>query len=252
MKNAITEVSSGEWTEAQAYESNTWVLNNQRNSYAKLIYKFIKLLRHPRALWQNIVFRDFYCGDDWNFWWMEKFEKYKALPKHITNALEVGCGPYSNIRIVSKLVQIDNITCTDPLMDTYKKFKLTWVSEMARKGKIKAITETCESISATDNFYDLVICNNVLDHVQDAPKCFREMHRVLKPGGHFVFSQDLTSEAEIARQPKREGHPIRLNHTILNETLDPLYTPALKKILPESESRSDEFYGTYIFIGVKK
>lgn len=246
----ITKVNQDEWLEAQEYESNTWVLNNKRNSIAKIIYKFIKLLKKPKNLVEQIWFRDFYCGDDWNYWWMKKFDYYKALPKKIDSALEVGSGPYSNIRLINQIKKINTIVCTDPLMDTYLKFKKTWVSEMHKKNKITAKVGRCEDIDYPDNYFDLVVCNNVLDHVEDVEKCFSEMYRVLKKGGHLVYSQDLTDEDEIKRLPKREGHPIRLDHTFLESQLS-VYKQVFKKILPKEESRAEEYYGTYILIGEK-
>lgn len=38
-----------------------------------------------------------------------------------------------------------------------------------------------------DNSFDVVISANVLEHVQDPDSVFDEIHRVLKPGGFFVF-----------------------------------------------------------------
>jgi SAM-dependent methyltransferase len=38
-----------------------------------------------------------------------------------------------------------------------------------------------------DNAFDLVISANVLEHVQDPDAVFAEIHRILKPGGFFLF-----------------------------------------------------------------
>ncbi len=250
--SSIIKTTEPEWIDAQKYEQNTWVINNRRNSLPKIIIKFLRACKSPRYLLQLLKFRDFYCGDDWNFWWMEKFDNYKALPKKLGKALEVGSGPYSNIRLISKLKQIDEIICTDPLMDVYKTFKMTWVSDMARKTKITALSGMCEKIEFPDASFDLVVCNNVLDHVLDAEKGLLEMHRVLKPDGYFVFAQDLTDKKGIQDEPRRDGHPIRLDHYFLEPLLKDLYEVAFKKILSKEESRSDDFYGTYLLIGKKK
>ncbi len=249
---SIIKTTEPEWIDAQKYEQETWVLNNRRNSIAKIVVKFLRALKNPSYFIQLIKFRDFYCGDDWNFWWMEKFDNYKILPENIDRALEVGSGPYSNIRLISKLKNIKEIICTDPLMDIYKTFKMTWVSSMAKKNKIKAQRGMCEKIDFADNVFDLVVCNNVLDHVLDAEKGLLEMHRVLKPGGYFVFAQDLTDDVGIKDEPKREGHPIRLDHYFLDSLLNNLYDLSLKKMLSREESRDNAYYGTYILIGKKK
>ncbi len=251
---AIVKTTESEWVEAQKYEENTWVINNkdERNTPLKVMVKFARALKNPKYFFQLLKFRDFYCGDDWNYWWMEKFDNYKALPEKMDRALEVGCGPYSNIRVISKLKTIGEIICTDPLMDVYRNFKLTWISVMSKKGKIKALKGMCETIEYPDNHFDLVVCNNVLDHVLDAEKGLLEMHRVLRPGGHFVFAQDLTDAEGIAKEEHREGHPIRLDHVYLDKLLGDKYEPVFKKTLSREESRDPAYYGTYLLIGKKK
>jgi SAM-dependent methyltransferase len=249
---SVVKVDEPEWLEAQKYESRTWQVNNKRNGFPKLVYKYIKALKNPKLFLQYLKHHDFYCGNDWNYWWLEKFEYFKALPKQVERSLEVGSGPYSNTRIISQIVKIKDIHCTDPLMDEYKSFKLNWVSEMAKKGRITATKGKAEQIEYPDNFFDMVTCINVLDHVQDARACLSEIHRVLKPGGYFIFGQDLTDEADMAKNPALDGHPIRLGADLLGTILDPKYTPVLKKILPRHESRSPKGQcGTYIFIGKK-
>jgi ubiquinone/menaquinone biosynthesis C-methylase UbiE len=249
---SIIQTTEPKWIDAQKYEKETWVVNNRRNSFPKLFLKFLRALKKPKHFYQLIKFRDFYCGDDWNFWWMEKFDNYKVLPPKFSKALEVGCGPYSNIRLLAQLRKIDDIVCTDPLMDIYKTFRMTWISEMSKKGKIEALTGMCEKIESPDETFDLVVCNNVLDHVLDAKKGLLEMARVLKPGGYFVFAQDLTDKEAIEKEPDREGHPIRLDHIFLDAVLSDIYNSEFKKVLSKEESRSDDFYGTYLLIGKKK
>lgn len=38
-----------------------------------------------------------------------------------------------------------------------------------------------------DNTYDVVICNHVMEHVDDDQKCMSELYRVLKPGGWAIM-----------------------------------------------------------------
>lgn len=43
-----------------------------------------------------------------------------------------------------------------------------------------------ESIPAEADTFDLIFADNVLEHLQDPAKVFREIHRTLKPGGIFL------------------------------------------------------------------
>lgn len=47
-----------------------------------------------------------------------------------------------------------------------------------------------------DNFYDIIFCNHVLEHIPDDKKAMQELYRVLKPGGMAILQipQDLNRE----------------------------------------------------------
>lgn len=255
-KNAeILEISEKRWSDAQEFERNLWITNSQRNSYLKILAKFVRAMKNPKILFNYLKYRDFYCGDDWNYWWMEQFENYRRLPKSVERALEIGCGPYTNIRIISKKCKIKEIYCCDPLVDVYISFKLTWLSTEASRKKIRISNDKCENLKFDDNYFDLIVCINVLDHVQDAEKCLKEMSRLAKQGGFIVFGQDLSDEEDLSNRIVRDdiGHPIKIHHTTLDVIFDDVCECHLKKILPRNKGRNPfAHYGTYIFIGQKK
>ncbi|MBM7772702.1 ubiquinone/menaquinone biosynthesis C-methylase UbiE [Actinokineospora baliensis] len=49
-----------------------------------------------------------------------------------------------------------------------------------------------ERLPYDDNTFDLVVGHAVLHHIPDLPTAFREVNRVLKPGGRFVFAGEPT------------------------------------------------------------
>lgn len=257
-KNAeILKVSEKRWSDAQEFESSLWLESNRRNSYLKLLTKFVRAMKNPRMFFNYLKYRDFYCGDDWNYWWMEQFENYKVLSKQkcFEKSLEIGCGPFTNIRLISKCCKIKEIYCCDPLINVYTSFKLTWLSTQSSKGKINISDDKCENLNFDENYFDLVICINVLDHVQNAKKCLEEMIRVSKRGGFIVFGQDLSDEDDLSSRIVRDdiGHPIKVHHTTLDAIFGKMCECHLKKILPRDKGRNPAaHYGTYIFIGQKK
>src|SRR5690554_3296707 len=48
----------------------------------------------------------------------------------------------------------------------------------------------------SDNEFDVILCNHVLEHIPDDTKAMYELYRILKPGGYGIFQipQDLNRD----------------------------------------------------------
>ncbi|MDX1446702.1 class I SAM-dependent methyltransferase [Lishizhenia sp.] len=78
------------------------------------------------------------------------------------------------------------------------------------------------NIPLEDNRFDVVFCNHVLEHVDDAKQCMRELHRVMKPGGWGIMQvpQDINREKtyedpSITSPEEREKHFWQKDHVRL-------------------------------------
>lgn len=77
-------------------------------------------------------------------------------------------------------------------------------------------------IPLEDNRFDVVFCNHVLEHVDDAMQCMKELFRVMKVGGWAImqvpqdFSRETTYEDKSITSPEeREKHFWQKDHVRL-------------------------------------
>lgn len=77
-------------------------------------------------------------------------------------------------------------------------------------------------IPLEDNRFDIVFCNHVMEHVNDAIRCMSELNRVMKPGGWGImqvpqdFSRETTYEdPSIVTPEDREKHYWQKDHVRL-------------------------------------
>ena len=53
-----------------------------------------------------------------------------------------------------------------------------------------------EAVPYPENFFDVIISNGVINLCPDKTACFRELFRVLKPGGRMQFA-DIVLESQL-------------------------------------------------------
>jgi len=79
-----------------------------------------------------------------------------------------------------------------------------------------------QAIPFSDETYDVVICNHVLEHVDDDTKAMSEIYRILKPGGFAILQVPQDTDAEktyedptITDPLEREKHFLQKDHVRL-------------------------------------
>ncbi|MFO0983853.1 MAG: methyltransferase domain-containing protein [Planctomycetota bacterium] len=67
--------------------------------------------------------------------------------------------------------------------------------------------ENAEQLSFTGQSFDLVVSNDVLEHVSDPRRALREMHRVLRDGGELFLSVPFATDcdANVTRARREHG-----------------------------------------------
>jgi len=243
----IDKVTRERWQKAQQWEEEHWV-NTQRlrSRYGK------------NVIWQimsKVGMVSKYRGDDWNAWWKKQFDDYRFLPPEVENAIEVGCGPFTNVRLMFEHSDIKHLVLSDPLIRTYVNFKLTFVKEMYRNAACMLDDHPLESLPFAPNYFDLAVMINVLDHVEDASRCMENLVNIVRPGGILIVGQDLTSEEDyeaLRADAGAIGHPIKLNQKWF-EPFFKGFQPLIEKVLSRQESRvPHQHSGVLLFAGRKQ
>jgi SAM-dependent methyltransferase len=228
------------WRKAQEAELAAW--RRQSTWHHALLHSALNALgiRKTKA------------GDDWNQWWYDQFDGYRVLPDQFQNAIELGCGPYTNIRLIRRGRFIGSVVCSDPLALHYLRLARGWLETEHARGTIVLDAHPIEECTFPDGSFDLVVLINVLDHVRDAMACLDVVTRIAKPDGFLILGQDLSDKDDAARVGEDVAHPIRIHHGDLDTRLLGSFTPLFQKILPREKGRNPEaHYGTYLLIGRK-
>jgi len=70
-----------------------------------------------------------------------------------------------------------------------------------------------EDTQLPDNSWDWIICNHVLEHVNDYHKALRELYRILSPGGTLIISFPILSSLSTLIEEGQEGREVPENET---------------------------------------
>jgi ubiquinone/menaquinone biosynthesis C-methylase UbiE len=134
------------------------------------------------------------CVSSWAIFKLERHIIIKALNKiKITGRLlDVGCGPgYLAAQLSQKYPDV-KITGLDNSEMTVTLARSNWPS--IAYDNLEFIVGDAQRLPVTDDYFDVVISSLSLHHLTDAQAAFREIHRVLKPGGRFLIF-DLRRDA---------------------------------------------------------
>lgn len=238
-------VGADRWREAQEWELRHWERAERKHGWRRLVWPvarpLLTLIGSKRA-----------GGDDWNFWWRDRFDGYSFLPPEINDLIELGCGPYTNVRLIREGRGIRRVVCSDPLIRRYLRFRHSWVARAHRAGAILIDDHAAEECPFGPSTFDVVVMINVLDHVYDADRALRNATLLVRPGGYLLLGQDLSDEEDPTRVHDEPGHPIRIKREDIDPHLEG-FEPVLRRDLSREEGRNpEEHYATLIFAGTRR
>lgn len=215
VEQGIHKVTHERWKLAQKYERKTWMENS----------------------WIN---------DDRNHEHLERFDFLKSIKEsNIKEIIELGCGPFTNMRLISNILKPEKITLLDPLISEY----LNHPNCAYKTGSLNGydVNLICSSIEISDirNTFDAVVMINVIEHCFDVDSIFYKIESILKKNGYFIFSDVYFSDVKLlATNIYDAGHPLRLSKNKLEKLLEPFEVIYEKRYngLYSQELRNDIYF----------
>lgn len=189
---------------------------------------------------------------------------YRCLAGQLANQARTYCGERDDVRVLQIGCAVEDAImyfpsgkrfAIDPLADFYVQH-----FERARNPGVTYFIARGEAIPFAADVFDIVICNNVLDHVFEPQKLLREASRTLRTGGLFFLSVDVYSADTLMRRAAQEAagevvdpcHPHTFTHEILQHLVETTGFQALAAEDSASGKGDDSVRFELTLLNVKK
>lgn len=107
-------------------------------------------------------------------------KNFITVPFEKTDWLDIGCGSGGIAATLAPYVR--SIIGVDP--EPWRR----WYDYQRLNSNLQFLNESTENLSCTENSVDIVVCNQVYEHVANPQALIAEIHRVLRPGGYCYFA----------------------------------------------------------------
>ena len=144
-----------------------------------------KLQSKSKGRFENIFYKAIYNAN-------EDFFDYLKINSINSNILDYGCGIGQSLQEVVKFnpkkifgIDISEVSI-QKAKDTIQK----------SNSNVELLVDNCEKTKFNDSTFDIIYGSGILHHL-DISLCLKEMHRILKPGGRFLFIEPLGTNPMI-------------------------------------------------------
>jgi ubiquinone/menaquinone biosynthesis C-methylase UbiE len=133
----------------------------------------------------------------------------KLLGRARGRVLEIGGGTGANLPYYMDAVE--ELVVTEPEEPMARRLERK-LADHPRP--VQLVRASAEQLPFQDGLFDTVVSTLVLCTVHDQPRALAEIHRVLKPGGQFLFLEHVRSDdPKLARwQDRLNGFNTRIGH----------------------------------------
>jgi SAM-dependent methyltransferase len=244
--------------------------------------------RAERTHWMDLGIR---AMDDRNFEHLSHFDGYGALRgMRFERAIELGCGPFTNLRLIADVCSVGECDLLDPLIDEYvghpycrysrgallvenaslpewfrrQMSRFAWAVRRGyglRLGRPKAVPVDRRIASPIeemprDRAYDLVVMVNVLEHCYDVDRVFESIRAITRPGSVIVFHDKYYDPSDAMRLSETcydAAHPLRVGRGVVEAGLADFESLLMTVDPVHSEFGGCSFDNDYVyFVGRRK
>lgn len=174
--------------------------------------------------------------------------------------IELGCGPFTNMRVVSSVAKVEAIELLDPLIESYHEHpNCTY-----RDGSLRLLDGNATRIDVqhatpiedmkVETKYDLVVLINVIEHCFDVRRIFANVLDLLVPGGIFVFHDKYFDHRMVATEILSNydtGHPLRVDRKFIDAFLARFMPIFSRQTTTTGDARMTDTGDAIYFIGSK-
>jgi len=234
----IIQVSRERWKIAQQFESNAWMKKKVG------------------------------ARSDRNFQHMVDFDYYECLKwLSFNHAIELGCGPFTNLRLIGQVCRVKTCSLLDPLIESYlnlpnRSYDTHWLycrltevgisnqflrkvllrvepyiaPVLQKKISISSLFPTPIEEMSTDGKYDLIIIINVIEHCYDINLVFDNIMKIASPNTILVFHDKYYDHQQVKQKVEghyyESGHPLLVDRKVIDKFLSnfkPLFQKVVRK-----------------------
>lgn len=153
----VEAVTKERWNRAQEYEKQWWIKKKSQKHDYTLHAAFVSYK-------------------------IEQFGNYN----NSTKILQIGCGPADLINFLN----FGKKYAIDPLINYYRENGL-----LLENSEVNYYNRMAEEMEFEDNFFDVIICHNSIDHMQDPKKAINNMKTKLKKNGILISLTNVMKES---------------------------------------------------------
>ncbi len=139
---------------------------------------------------------------NYNQWTFDQFREYVK-----GDVLEVGCGVGSFTKLIVEQSRFDSLYCID--------ISSPAIEHLKKKDFAEGLRIECIDLMDVEGSYDLIICMNVMEHVEDDRPFFTKLLGLLKNNG-VLFHLVPSHQSLFTKFDEAAGHFRRYSKEMLN------------------------------------